>query len=129
MVESIDVYHEMKASIDQQYRLNPELFPKPSTISPESVNVVFGVLLSGKGVIEFSDLMVSGAEVEADGSVLASAAGEQNCRSLCRSLLRSMETMLEFYLLKFYTPPRLCCAIARLRLSGFIGRITGKTTR
>ena len=47
---------------------------------------------------------LGGAQVEADGSVLASGAGEQNRRPLCRTLLRPMETMLEIHPLMFYTP-------------------------
>jgi len=42
--------------------------------------------------------------IKQDGSVLASGTSEQDCRSLYRSLFRSVETMLDVYPLKFYTP-------------------------
>ena len=51
---------------------------------------------------------LGGAQVEADGSVLESAAGEQNRRPLCRSLLRAVENVLENHPLMFYAPRRQC---------------------
>jgi hypothetical protein len=47
---------------------------------------------------------LGGKAIEADRCVLAAGASEQNRCTLCHSILRKMETMLEMYPLKFYTP-------------------------